>query len=234
MQSFQTREPDMQFTGIYRVRNVYEILIFIGLTFAVTFFGYRYLVHQRFTQTAASTSGGQTPATVQRTQTTPEDRPLNASSNPARVASTAPTPTQNNEAPNPPEALPQVEPRPEQAESDPLLKQAIEARLSREYAVCMEKSGGITADMLECLSAETKIQDAALNATYKRLMGKLEPEGQATVRQAQRAWIKERDEQCDAAAAEYENGSMGPVAHASCYLMKEVERTIQLEMLEPR
>lgn len=131
----------------------------------------------------------------------------------------------------PPHATPPTEP--EAPEIPDPMKQAIEARLSPEFTACMSNALATPA-MLECISAETATQDAALNETYKRVMSKLPPEGQATVRQAQRAWIKERDEKCDQEAAEYEQGTFGPVAHASCYLQREVERTIELERIEPR
>lgn len=129
-------------------------------------------------------------------------------------------------------AAAEEEPPPVGQIEDPMKKE-IHARLTPQYTSCMSAALA-TADMLECISSETKIQDHALNATYKRVMGKLEPEGQATVRQAQRAWIKERDAQCDKEAAEFEGGSLGPVTHADCYLQKEIERTIQLEQIEPR
>lgn len=112
--------------------------------------------------------------------------------------------------------------------ADPM-KEAIKARLSPQFTACMNQALA-TPDMLECISVETTTQDAALNATYKRVMGKLPPEGQATLRRAQRDWIKERDARCDKEASE----SFGPVAHADCYLQREVERTIQLEQIEPR
>lgn len=119
------------------------------------------------------------------------------------------------------------------AEVEDPLKKEIQSRLTPQYTSCMSGTV-VTSEMLECISAETKIQDDALNATYKRVIGKLEPEGQATVRQAQRAWIKERDDQCDKEAAEFEGGTLATVTHADCYLRKEIERTIQLEWIEPR
>lgn len=115
---------------------------------------------------------------------------------------------------------------------DPLKKE-IQSRLTPAYSRCMSAALA-TGEMLDCITAETKIQDDALNATYKRVIGKMESGAQATVRQAQRAWIKERDEQCDKEAEEFEGGSLAQVTQADCYLRKEIERTIQLEWIEPR
>ncbi len=122
--------------------------------------------------------------------------------------------------------------QPEAEVEDPLKKE-VNSRLTPQYSSCMSAALA-TGDMLDCIAAETKVQDDALNATYKRVMGKMEPGAQATVRQAQRAWIQERDEQCDKEAAEFEGGSLAQVTQADCYLRKEIERTIQLEWIEPR
>jgi uncharacterized protein YecT (DUF1311 family) len=50
---------------------------------------------------------------------------------------------------------------------------AAESEMTQEYVTCMEKPGGVTAEMIECMSAETARQDARLNENYKRLMSKL-------------------------------------------------------------
>ena len=47
--------------------------------------------------------------------------------------------------------------------------------LSKQFSACMDKSGGVTVDMLDCIGAETKRQDARLNKAYKEVMHQLSP-----------------------------------------------------------
>ena len=61
--------------------------------------------------------------------------------------------------------------------------------LSAEYAQCMEKSGGVTVAMQDCLTAEEERMEALLNATYKKTM--------ILLRDSQRAWLKYREGSCD-------------------------------------
>ena len=56
----------------------------------------------------------------------------------------------------------------------------------------MDKSNGNTAEMTDCISAETARQDARLNENYKRLMSKLSAKRKNTLQAAQRAWVKFR------------------------------------------
>ncbi len=52
-----------------------------------------------------------------------------------------------------------------------------EEPISKSYAVCMEKAGGATPAMQECIGAELALQDKRLNAAYAALMtSKLVPE----------------------------------------------------------
>lgn len=45
---------------------------------------------------------------------------------------------------------------------------AQDSLLSAEYAQCMEKSGGVTVAMQDCLAAEDERIEALLNTTYKK------------------------------------------------------------------
>jgi uncharacterized protein YecT (DUF1311 family) len=73
---------------------------------------------------------------------------------------------------------------------------AAESEMTQEYVTCMEKPGGVTAEMIECMSAETARQDARLNENYKRLMSKLSAKRKKELLEAQRAWIKFWDANC--------------------------------------
>jgi hypothetical protein len=57
-----------------------------------------------------------------------------------------------------------------------LLVAAADREMTREYSTCLEKSNGVTAEMINCILAETRRQDARLNENYKRLISKLATE----------------------------------------------------------
>jgi uncharacterized protein YecT (DUF1311 family) len=52
-----------------------------------------------------------------------------------------------------------------------------------------------TAGMLECFSRSEKEWDTELNRVYKALQGKLKPAGQDALKQAQKAWMGQRDKE---------------------------------------
>ena len=52
-----------------------------------------------------------------------------------------------------------------------------------------------TAGMLECYSRAEKDWDTELNRVYKALQNKLKPAGQDALKQAQKAWIVQRDKE---------------------------------------
>ena len=59
--------------------------------------------------------------------------------------------------------------------------------LTKQFSICMDKSGGVTSDMLDCIGAETKRQDARLNKAYKDVMASLTPARKKQLQEAQRA-----------------------------------------------
>mgnify|MGYP003287995414 FL=1 len=69
--------------------------------------------------------------------------------------------------------------------------------LSAEYAQCMEKSGGVTVAMQDCLTAEEERMEALLNATYKKTMQAMDEKQKILLRDSQRAWLKYREGSCD-------------------------------------
>lgn len=74
---------------------------------------------------------------------------------------------------------------------------AADNEMSQEYLTCIDKSNGVTSEMLDCISAELMRQDARLNEIYyKRLMSKLSAKRKEGLREAQRAWVKFRDANC--------------------------------------
>ena len=92
----------------------------------------------------------------------------------------------------------------------------------------MDKSGGVTVDMLNCISAETELQDARLNKAYKEVMAQLSPVRKKQLKDAQRAWLKYRDANCNFYADE-DGGSMATIASNDCFLSATASRARELE-----
>lgn len=63
---------------------------------------------------------------------------------------------------------------------------------AHEFDACMDKSGGVTAPMLDCIAAETKRQAAALNRNYQAATKSLSPDRRQKLVAAQRAWLAYR------------------------------------------
>lgn len=47
--------------------------------------------------------------------------------------------------------------------------------LTKQFSACMDKSGGVTVNMLDCIGEETKRQDTRLNKAYKEVTTQLSP-----------------------------------------------------------
>lgn len=77
-----------------------------------------------------------------------------------------------------------------------------ETHYSSTYNICMNNVKSDSKIMQNCAVAETKIQDARLNANYKQLMQHMTPKQQTALRNAQRIWIKYRDAEVKLIAAE--------------------------------
>ncbi|HWE44543.1 MAG TPA: lysozyme inhibitor LprI family protein [Caulobacteraceae bacterium] len=107
----------------------------------------------------------------------------------------------------------------------------VEARYSKTFKTCpgMERS---TMEMVDCIDAETKLQDKALNATYQKIMDDLNDRQKANLRTAQRAWIAYRDAWC-AAQQDSDWGSISTIVANNCVLDETIRRTIELEHYPP-
>lgn len=100
--------------------------------------------------------------------------------------------------------------------------------LSSQYSVCMEKSGGVTGSMLECIESETKQQEIRLNTIYKDVLAQMDEARQKELKKAQDLWKKFR-----AANVSFVNDpNGGTAAHlSSCdrFLTMTAERASELE-----
>lgn len=74
---------------------------------------------------------------------------------------------------------------------------------------------------LACETEDYEAADAALNAAYKQVMGRLSAEGKTRLRADQRAWIKQRDDDCEA--------QMGAARMVSCKTDRAITRTAEIE-----
>lgn len=112
----------------------------------------------------------------------------------------------------------------------PLASQAQDAGLSKQFNACMDKSGGVTQSMVECIGAETQRQDARLNKVYKTLAANLSPERKKQLQEAQRAWIKFRDANCGF-YYDPDGGTMARVSANDCVMTMTSNRAKELENL---
>jgi uncharacterized protein YecT (DUF1311 family) len=110
------------------------------------------------------------------------------------------------------------------------LQAADDADKSKEYLACMDKAGGVTSDMLNCIGAEMKVQDAQLNENYKTLVTKISKTRKNELQEAQRAWIKFRELNCNFYG---DDGSIAQVAINSCFLDATMDRAKELKRLMP-
>ena len=107
---------------------------------------------------------------------------------------------------------------------------AADESYSTTYTTCMDASGGVTVNMLNCMGSEIEQQDARLNQSYKAAMQALEQGQQTQLRDAQRLWVKFRDADC-ALLGSLTGGTVDSVNHASCFLDMTKKRAEDLASL---
>jgi len=107
---------------------------------------------------------------------------------------------------------------------------AAENGYSTAYTACMDESGGVTANMLDCIGSEIKQQDARLNQNYNAAMQALEHPQQTHLRDAQRLWIKFRDTDCSLLGS-LTGGTVDGLNQASCFLDMTQKRADDLAWL---
>ena len=105
---------------------------------------------------------------------------------------------------------------------------AADSDMTKEY--CMDKAKGVTPEMIDCISAEMARQDARLNASYKKLMAKLSAKRKKTLLEAQRAWIKFRDLNCEF-YYDPDGGTAARLAGSDCFLQATADRAKELKNL---
>jgi uncharacterized protein YecT (DUF1311 family) len=112
----------------------------------------------------------------------------------------------------------------------PYAASAAEAGSSKQFSTCMDKSGGVTSTMIECMVTENKLQDSRLNKAYKALGTDLPPARKTQLLEAQRTWIKFRDANCSF-YNDPDGGSSARVRANDCLMRATTERARELEAL---
>ncbi len=102
---------------------------------------------------------------------------------------------------------------------------------SERFSACMENSGGVTVEMLDCIGDEHAVQDQRLNQAYKRLISQLSVSREHDLRAAQRLWIQYRDANCSF-YADPDGGAMASIRAADCGLGMTARRARELEYLQ--
>jgi uncharacterized protein YecT (DUF1311 family) len=103
---------------------------------------------------------------------------------------------------------------------------------SAAYRDCMQRAGGVSADMHACISSESAAQNARLNALYGQLRGSLAAPRQAALQAAQRDWLRFRNSNCGY-RKDPRDGSIATLAAGLCLLRMTTERADELQALQP-
>lgn len=97
-----------------------------------------------------------------------------------------------------------------------------------EFDACMDKSGGVTAVMLDCIGADTKRQDAALNKNYQAAIKTLSPDRRQKLIAAQRAWLAYRTAETNF-TADPDGGTSAQVNSADEFRQMTAQRAEELD-----
>jgi uncharacterized protein YecT (DUF1311 family) len=84
-------------------------------------------------------------------------------------------------------------------------------------------------DMNVCAHKQFQAADAALNRAYDQLSSRLDEGRRAKLKEAELAWLKYRDGNCEFVSSEYEGGSMRPMVHSFCLADVTRARTAELK-----
>lgn len=95
------------------------------------------------------------------------------------------------------------------------------------YQICLDKTGGVTPSMRDCIGAEYEYQDKRLNQAYRSLMDGLDSTGRTSLRAEERKWIAQRDRSCKPPTAD--DGQAQELMYRDCLLTKTAKRATALE-----
>jgi len=98
--------------------------------------------------------------------------------------------------------------------------------LRASYQQCLDRSGGVTSTMQDCIGNEYRYQDDRLNKVYRALRPKLDDASATQLRDEQRRWIAERDKTC---APDPDGGTAAMLGANDCALGRTAKRAAELE-----
>ena len=105
---------------------------------------------------------------------------------------------------------------------------AFAEKTNSQFDTCMDKAGGVTVNMLNCIGAETQRQDKKLNTMYQNVMKSLTNKRKEELKKTQQLWIKYRDANCDF-YADPDGGTMASILGANCVMDMTTQRAKELE-----
>ena len=83
-------------------------------------------------------------------------------------------------------------------------------------------------DMNQCAGKAFRAADATMNQVYRKLVSMLDEGEKAQLKEAQVAWLKYRDTNCEFVADQYKGGSIRPLIQATCLKDMTKGRTTEL------
>ena len=119
-----------------------------------------------------------------------------------------------------PSSYPQFQPSPA----------TLAARYSPAFDTCIDKSGGVTAAMQDCLADEYELLDETLNTIYAKTMRHAStPQAKAELRSGQREWLSLRWNGCLREMESAGGGSASDLVYRDCQLREVARRSLWLE-----
>src|SRR5262245_36440691 len=85
------------------------------------------------------------------------------------------------------------------------------------------------AEMNICAGKAYEAADADLNTAYRKLASMLDDGEKAQLKEAENAWIKYRDLNCEFVADQYKGGSIRPMIHGYCLADVTKKRTTEIK-----
>ena len=84
-------------------------------------------------------------------------------------------------------------------------------------------------EMNQCAGKAFRSADATMNQVYRKLVSTLNEDEKAQLKEAQLAWLKYRDTNCEFVADQYKGGSIRPLIEATCLGDMTKSRTTELK-----
>src|SRR5437870_1768229 len=85
------------------------------------------------------------------------------------------------------------------------------------------------AEMNDCWGREYRAADTVLNQVYRQLVSMLDDEEKSQLKEAETAWLKYRDLDCDFVSDQYKGGTIRPMIHGLCLADVTKNRTTELK-----